>query len=87
MYIYICYPPQTLPRSLFLYHLDYVTTPNKGLVPCNRCNQDKDAKSCGVFPVCDDTKPFESRQIPRSIVYCPLYATLSNGGILLTFLV
>ena len=52
IHIYICYPPlQDLPRSLFLYRLDDVTTPLRTKI-----------LYCVVFLVYDDTTPFEPRR-------------------------
>ena len=52
VYVYVRYPPlQDLPRSLFLYRLDDVTTPLRTKV-----------LYCVVFLVYDDTTPFEPRR-------------------------
>ena len=51
IYIYMLPPLQHLPRSLFLYRLDDVTTPLRTKV-----------LYCVVFLVYDDTTPFEPRR-------------------------
>ena len=64
IYIYMLPPPlQDLPRSLFLYRLDDVTTPLRTKV-----------LYCVVFLVYDDTTPFEPRRYHKvlSNVLCML---------------